>query len=121
MPCLSQEKPALLGYKIKKSDIFEAAMTHQEFLDSTQLDAPPQNIQGPLLALWLDRTGDWEKAHNTAQSLESEGGAWIHAYLHRKEGDALNAQYWYSRAAKPECRLSLDEEWTEITKAILSA
>ena len=96
-------------------------MTFQEFLDSTQLEAPPSNLKGPLLALWMDRTGDWEGAHETAQGLHSETGDWIHAYLHRKEGDPGNARYWYGRAARPECHSSLDEEWEEITQAILTS
>ena len=57
-----------------------------------------------------DRHGDWTRAHESAQQDEGREGAWVHAYLHRKEGDQGNAAYWYSRAGKPVCRESLDAE-----------
>ncbi len=66
------------------------------------------------LALELDRDGDWEGAHRIVQHIESPGSYWIHAYLHRKEGDLANSQYWYDRAGQtmPDC--SLDQEWHEL-------
>lgn len=80
---------------------------------------PPEELAGPLLALWWDAKGEWEKAHETAQSVNNSDGAWVHAYLHRKEGDDGNAGYWYSRAGKPHSSLSLDEEWEEIVQSLL--
>ena len=73
-----------------------------------------------LRALWLDARGDWDGAHEAAQADEGGDGDWVHAYLHRKEGDAGNAAYWYRRAGKPVCRTSLDEEWEAIASALLT-
>lgn len=63
--------------------------------------------------------GDWKKAHESAQQDQGREGSWVHAYLHRKEGDQDNARYWYTRAAKPFCRDPLDEEWANITRDLL--
>ena len=68
---------------------------------------------------WLDARGDWNGAHEAAQADEGGDGDWVHAYLHRKEGDAGNAAYWYRRAGKPVCRTPLDEEWEVIAGALL--
>jgi len=95
-------------------------MTFSEFKKSVGQNAPPPNINSLLQALWFDAKGDWEMAHNLAQEVNTKDGSWIHAYLHRKEGDLGNASYWYQRANRPLCRKSLSEEWEEITKALLS-
>ncbi len=81
-------------------------------------DPPPSTLSAPLLALWWDRAGEWERAH--AIVAEGEGGdaAWVHAYLHRKEGDEGNARYWYARADRPPRSGDLDAEWDEIATAI---
>ena len=71
----------------------------------------PASLSHALHALWLDAKGDWDGAHDAAQADEGGAGDWVHAYLHRKEGDAGNAAYWYRRARKPVCRTSLEEEW----------
>ena len=76
-------------------------MQFDEFINSTKEDAPPQSLSEPLQAMWYARKGDWETAHNFAQSISTELGSWIHAYLHRVEGDLSNADYWYKRACKP--------------------
>ena len=91
------------------------------FRASLASSAPPAGLTPALRALWLDGKGDWDGAHEAAQ--EDEGGVadWVHAYLHRKEGDAGNAAYWYRRARKPVCKASLDEEWAEIASALLGA
>jgi len=68
-------------------------------------------------ALELDHAGDWEKAHELAQGIEDERGYWLHAYLHRKEGDDGNARYWYARAGKPFPEDSLDSEWKRLREA----
>ena len=96
-------------------------MTLAEFKHSTTEASPPASLPAPLLALWHDARGDWESAHETAQAIDDATGAWIHAYLHRKEGDASNAGYWYRRAGKPICRTSLDAEWDEIAVALLNS
>jgi hypothetical protein len=73
-----------------------------------------------LKALWHDARGDWEAAHEAAQAIEDETGAWVHAYLHRKEGDASNAAYWYRRAGRDVVRgVALEEEWARIAAALL--
>ncbi len=81
--------------------------------------APPAGLGHALSALWLDAKGDWDAAHDAAQADEGGAGDWVHAYLHRKEGDAGNAAYWYRRAGRPVCRASLDEEWEAIAGALL--
>jgi hypothetical protein len=91
------------------------------FRASLSLVSPPSNLSPALRALWLDARGDWDGAHEAAQADEGGGGDWVHAYLHRKEGDAGNAAYWYRRARKPVCRASLDEEWAAIANALLLA
>ncbi len=75
----------------------------------------------PLQALWHDDRGDWDRAHELAQAAAGKAGDWVHAYLHRKEGDAGNARYWYARAGRPEFRGSLADEWTAISAELLGA
>jgi hypothetical protein len=91
------------------------------FRTSLSLASPPSNLSPSLRALWLDARGDWNGAHDAAQADEGGAGDWVHAYLHRKEGDAGNAAYWYRRARKPVCRTLLDEEWAAIASALLKA
>ena len=95
-------------------------MTLAEFRESTKQPQPPPELTAPLRALWHDVRGDWDAAHQVAQDIDDPDGAWIHAYLHRKEGDLANAGYWYRRAKKPECRDSLDAEWASIVTAMLA-
>ena len=95
-------------------------MTLDEFKRSTSVDQPPADLPRPLLALWHDARGDWAAAHETAQEIKDAIGSWIHAYLHRKEGDLANAGYWYHRAGKPECRSALDAEWEEIVASLVN-
>jgi hypothetical protein len=95
-------------------------VTLAEFRESTTWPQPPPELTAALLALWHDGRGDWDAAHQTAQDIESPDGAWIHAYLHRKEGDLANAGYWYRRAKKPESRESLDAEWASIVTSLLA-
>jgi hypothetical protein len=89
------------------------------FRQSLAAAAPPAGLSPALTALWHDGRGQFEKAHDLAQSDEGGPGDWVHAYLHRREGDAGNAAYWYRRAHKPICRASLDDEWAEIAEALL--
>ncbi len=95
-------------------------MTLDDF-NATLTDASPPPLPPLLRALWHDAKGDWERAHALAQDDEGPSGAWVHAYLHRKEGDAGNARYWYRRAGQPEARDTLAQEWARITAALLSA
>lgn len=83
--------------------------------------APPAELSPALKALWWDAKGDWNKAHEFAQQVEDDkDGQWVHAYLHRKEGDLSNAGYWYRQAGKPVASASLDAEWEAIVKALLA-
>jgi hypothetical protein len=91
------------------------------FRASLEQPSPPPGLSLPLRALWLDARGDWDGAHDAAQADERGAGDWVHAYLHRKEGDAGNAAYWYRRARRPVCKTSLDEEWAAIAGALLKA
>jgi len=90
------------------------------FRASLSADAPPPGLSLALQALWRDGKGDWDGAHEAAQADGGGAGDWVHAYLHRKEGDAGNAAYWYRRAGRPVCRLSLEEEWAAIADALLA-
>ena len=93
-------------------------MQYDEFVASLAHGNPPE-ITGNLLALWYDGKGKWDRAHEIAQDNNGIEAAWVHAYLHRKEGDEWNAGYWYRRAGKDHCRLSLKEEWRELVKYFL--
>jgi hypothetical protein len=95
-------------------------MTLSDFRQSLDLDAPPPGLSVALLALWHDGRGDWDRAHSVAQDIEGGTGAWVHAYLHRKEGDLGNAGYWYARASKPAARGPLEQEWEAIATALLN-
>ena len=90
---------------------------------SASLDdpAPPAGLSLALQALWLDGRGDFDAAHDLAQRDEGGEGAWVHAYLHRKEGDASNAAYWYRRARRPFCHDALQAEWEAIAAFLLAA
>lgn len=94
-------------------------MTLDELKATLTSPAPPDDAPPAVAALWHDAKGDWDMAHRLAQDIDGVEGAWVHAYLHRKEGDAANAAYWYRRAGRPVSRLSLDEEWEEISAALL--
>ena len=83
--------------------------------------APPSDTSRAFQALWHDARGDWKRAHTCAQEEPGRDGAWVHAYLHRKEGDFANAGYWYARAGRkmPPASVTLDAEWAEIARALL--
>jgi hypothetical protein len=71
-------------------------------------------------ALWWAARGDWHRAHELAQAGEGGTADWVHAYLHRVEGDLANARYWYARAGKPVSNAPLEAEWDEIARALLN-
>ena len=96
-------------------------MTLTEFKATLSAPAPPPGSSAVLTALWHDARGGWDAAHGVAQDIDGPDGAWIHAYLHRKEGDASNAAYWYRRAAKPVASTSLEAEWNAIATALLGS
>ena len=92
-------------------------MTVQEFIS---LDEPPRTFSPELKALWYDHQKDWQTAHDLVDQLPGKSAARVHAYLHRKEGDQWNADYWYSKAGERRPNLSLDEEWEELLKRFLT-
>lgn len=95
-------------------------MTFEEFKSSVN-DEVPQGNSPALRALWYDARGDWERAHAEVQDASESAAAWVHAYLHRKEGDHGNARYWYGRAGRRYTDVPLDAEWEEITSALLAS
>jgi hypothetical protein len=96
-------------------------MTIDEFRATLAAAGPPTGISAALQSMWQDARGNWDVAHQIAQDIPDgdKTGAWIHAYLHRKEGDLGNAGYWYRRAGKPVAHDSLADEWTRIVTALL--
>lgn len=93
-----------------------------ETLESSALSgaAMPANLSTAQQALWMARAGKWHEAHDLCQHVSGSAGSWIHAHLHREEGDLGNAGYWYARAGKPQPAKNhpLEEEWREIAKAL---
>ena len=84
------------------------------------LSAPNPQWSRPIVALWYQGQGDWHGAHDALQDDESRVGSWVHAHLHRVEGDAFNAAYWYRRAHQPvpPSTLSLEAEWEQLVEAV---
>ena len=82
---------------------------------------PPAELSPALAALWHLARDEWDAAHHAAQSDRSRDGSWVHAHLHRVEGDLANAGYWYRRADRPASEAGLDAEWEEIAAALLAA
>lgn len=95
-------------------------MTFEQFRESVWADNSPRGLGAALAGLWWDGKGDWNKAHESAQQDNEAAGAWVHAYLHRKEGDLSNAAYWYQRAGKPVAQNSFEDEWKEIASSLLN-
>ena len=91
------------------------------FLISLNNISPSADWPPLLIALWYDGKGDWDTAHKIADNISGQMGDWIHAYLHRKEGDQWNANYWYQRAGKQMPNISLEEEWAHLVKTLLEA
>ena len=94
-------------------------MDMNSFKESLAGNNPPQNISVYLKALWYEGKGDWHKAHQIIQDINDSNASWIHAFLHRKEGDAGNADYWYRRAGKKRPAISLEKEWEKIVESLI--
>jgi hypothetical protein len=92
-----------------------------EFKASVSGAAPAPQLDAPLAALWWAAKGNWDQAHKIVQDEETSEAAWVHAYLHRVEGDLSNASYWYRRAAKSTATGSLEAEWEAIASALLGS
>lgn len=94
-------------------------VSFDDFENSLNTSSPPEDLSVYLRSLWYDAKGDWDKAHKIIQDVEDKNASWIHAYLHRKEGDIGNADYWYGRAGKTRPSVSLQVEWENMVKAML--
>lgn len=90
-----------------------------DFIDTLQNSNPPEELNQLLQALWFDAKGDWDSAHDLAQSVYTKEGAWVHAYLHRKEGNNENANHWYSKAGRKIPDISLKNEWRQMLEEFL--
>ena len=90
-----------------------------EFKASLAGAIPAPDLPAPLAALWWAAKGNWEKAHKFAQDVETIDAAWVHAYLHRVEGDLGNAAYWYRQAGQPVAKDALEAEWERVASAML--
>jgi hypothetical protein len=93
-------------------------MTAAEFRQSLREHEPPAELSAPLAALWWDANGQWPRAHGLVDELETTEAMAVHAYLHRKEGEQWNADYWYRRAGRTYRRPSLEEEWQALVEGL---
>ena len=98
---------------------YSATMNVAQFRDSLSGEQPPRGLSCALAGLWWDAKGEWTRAHESAQQDEGSTGAWVHAYLHRKEGDSSNAACSYGRAGKTPARVAFEQEWEEIVQALI--
>ena len=96
-------------------------MTVGEFEASISFARPPEGLTILLSALWWDAKGDWAAAHALVDELETTEGMAVHAYLHRKEGEAWNADYWYARSGRAYHRAELADEWKALVEGLLEA
>lgn len=95
-------------------------MDYSDFQDSLTSNIPPSDYPEALQAMWYDAKRNWKAAHDIAQDMQNSLGSWMHAYLHRKEGDEFNAGYWYGKAGKPFPKMTLEKEHREIVDFILN-
>lgn len=96
-------------------------MTEEQFRLTLDGEQPPSGLTAPLEALWWDRKGNWSKAHALVDELETADGMAVHAYLHRKEGESSNAEYWYRRAGRRFYRPTLADEWIALVDGLLNS
>ncbi len=94
-------------------------MNYEDFKSALSASSPPSEISLYLKAMWYDAKNDWERSHNIVQDSDTKTAAWIHAYLHRKEGDPGNASYWYHKAGRKMPGYELEKEWEEIVTQLL--
>ena len=95
-------------------------MNTEEFLRLIEKQRScPQTLPKALQAMWYDKKGDWSKAHEILGNASDADSAWVHAYLHRKEGDLNNARSWYQRSGQSEFLGELSQEWEQITSVLL--
>lgn len=96
-------------------------MNVADFIASLGGAAPAPELSAPLAGLWWAAKGDWDRAHKIVQDESSREAAWVHAYLHRVEGDLGNARYWYRQAGQPAAKDSLEAEWQRIAATLLGS
>ncbi len=94
-------------------------MTLEEFKKLIEEQKCPESLPRLLQAMWHAKKGHWDTAHELVQEASDADSAWIHAYLHREEGDEINARYWYKRGEQPESNLPLDQEWEQMASVLL--
>jgi hypothetical protein len=102
----------------RKGDWYNNGMNAEEFRASLRSGLPPDGLAAPSAALWWDAKGDWGHAHGLVDELETLEGMAVHAYLHRKEGAASNADYWYGRAGRGFQREKLQDEWAALVEGL---
>jgi hypothetical protein len=95
-------------------------MQVQDFIATLSNKTAPSGLSILLQSLWLDGKGNWKAAHELVNEMEDRDACWVHAYLHRKEGDLSNAHYWYRRAGKKMPDHPLQKEWEEIVETLLN-
>lgn len=93
-------------------------MNAVEFRRTLSKDEPPRDLPAPQAALWWDAKGDWARAHALVDELETGPGMAVHAYLHRKEGQEWNAEYWYQRCGRQFRREQLEDEWAALVEGL---
>ncbi|MGF6433921.1 hypothetical protein [Bradyrhizobium elkanii] len=91
-----------------------------DFRTSLADTAPDAALSPPLAALWWAKKGDWDQAHRIVQDEGDANSAWVHAHLHRVEGDLGNAGYWYRQAGQPVAKDTLEAEWERIVATLLA-
>lgn len=94
-------------------------MKKDRISDFLEMNPENESLDPAMLALWFDGKGDWDKAHDQVDHLSGKTAARVHAYLHRKEGDLWNADYWYAKAGEKRPSMSLDEEWKDLVERFL--
>ena len=102
-----------------KGSIVPSASALAAFKASLARSSPPADLAPPLAALWHAGRGEWDAAHTLAQDDRSRDAAWVHAYLHRQEGDRFNAAYWYRRAGRTVAEGPLEDEWQAMAATLL--
>lgn len=96
-------------------------MDFETYTASLSSDSPPEGLSPALKALWYAAKGNWDRAHRMAQDISTPDGSWVHAHLHREEGDDWNAGYWYRQAGQPHSQAPLEAEREEITRTLLES
>lgn len=97
-------------------------MTLTEFEASVTSGHMPDHLSDALKTLWLSKAGKWHEAHDICQEMHDRTGSWLHAHLHREEGDLWNADYWYQRAGKksPGKNVTIEQEWQQMVQVFLT-